>query len=226
MGRPINHKKIGGNTSAAGQQLVLSAWFEGEVGPESAFLVKQKASRSFILAAVADPSRFGVFKLGNTVVEGETAILEVLPFGKTEPNGFAIATVTLASGGATTEVDGNYDLTYASGAPANETDAEEDFPLITFRVESGAFVEVVEVVRGGRFLTTPVGSTYGFDAVALDISVNPTVTVNTATALTTQAVENARKLAQHRVTTFDDNTYKYKVGESANEDGEANVATA
>lgn len=223
MGRPINYKKIGGATSAEGQQLILSAWFDGEVGPENAYVVKQTASRSFLLAAVADPTRNGVFKLGNAAVEGETAVLEVLPFGKTVPNGFAIATVTVESGGATTELDGEYTLTYLSG---DVEPVSGEVPVITFSVAAGVFTNIVEIVDGGRFLTDPTSATLTFANSELNISENPTVTVDTVTALTAPEVENAEKLTQHRVVTFDGNAYKYKVGVAADEDGEADLATA
>lgn len=226
MGRPINYKKIGGNTSSAGQQLRLTAWFENSMGAEPAFVVKQTASRSFLLAAVADPNKRGVFRLGNTLVQGETAILEVMPFGLTEPNGFAIATVTLTTGGATLVPDGEYTLNYVSGSPAPAEEFETDMPLITFLVESGVFTEIVEIVEPGRFLTTPAGSVLTFSSVALSIQTNPTVTVNTATQLFAPVVENARKLTQHRVVTFDGNAYKYKVGVAADQAGEADLETA
>jgi hypothetical protein len=228
MGRPINFKKIGGNTSAAGQQLLLSAWFDGEVGPEDAFVVKQTASRSFMLAAVANPARVGVFKLDTDEVEGETAVLEVEPFGKTNSVGFGFATVSLTTGGATTLADGNYDLTlsFNGGLLMPSQLDPQYFPVIKFRVEDGEFVEIIEIVNAGRFPDDPDGITYTFNDGDLAIQTPPTVTVDSTVELFEQVVEKASKLTQHRVVTSNGNAYKYKVGVAADEDGEADVKTA
>jgi hypothetical protein len=225
MGRPINFKKIGGNTSAAGQQLLLSAWFTGEGAPEPAFVVKQTASRSFLLASVSTPSRIGEFRLGNTAVQGETAILESLPFGKTMSNGFAIATATLTTGGATTLADGDYDLEYVSGSPAPENDDPSDLPIIKLTVSGGEFVAIVSIVQPGRFLTNPVNAVLTFSS-ATDVQTPPTLTIATTTELFVPAIENVRKITQHRVVTFDGNAYKYEVGVAAALDGEADIRTA
>ncbi len=221
MGRPINFKKIGGNTSAAGQQLLLSAWFEGQMAAEPAFVVKQTASRTFLLAAVANPARTGIFRLGNTAVEGETAVLEVSPFGQTMSGGFELTTVTLTSGGATLVPDGQYTLNYVSGSPTPSL-----VPEIEFEVTGGVFTAIVGIVEPGIFPTDPTGSVLTFSSVALSIQTPPTVTVTAATELFVPSVENARKLTQHRVATFDGNAYKYKVGVAAAVAGEADLSTA
>lgn len=226
MGRPINFKKIGGNTAAAGEQLLFSAWFSGESAPEPAFVVKQTASRSFMLAAVANPARVGVFTLGNIEVEDEIAVLEVSPFGETTSTGFAVATATLVTGGATTLANGSYDLIMVNSG-SNPEPANFDplnFPVIKVRVEDGAFVEIIEIVNAGRFFIDPAGFTYSFTGD--DIQTNPTITLATTTELFVPVIEKASKLTQHRVVTFDGNAYKYKVGVAADEAGEADVATA
>ncbi len=219
MGRPINFKKIGGNTSAAGQQLLLSAWFEGQMAAEPAFVVKQTASRTFLLAAVANPARTGIFRLGNTAVEGQTAVLEVSPFGQTMSGGFELTTVTLTSGGATTLADGQHTLEYVSGSPTPSI-----LPEIEFEVVGGVFTAIVGIIEPGLFPTDPTGSVLTFTGPS--IQTPPTVTVTAATELFVPSVENARKLTLHRVATFDGNAYKYKVGVAAAVAGEADLSTA
>lgn len=82
MGRPINYKKIGGDTDNAGNQLVFQAWFTGEDDAEDAFLVKQITETKFKVAATADSSRVQIMELVDEQdnVEG-TCFMTIRAFG-------------------------------------------------------------------------------------------------------------------------------------------------
>jgi hypothetical protein len=82
MGRPINYKKIGGDTANTGNQLLFQAWFTGEDDAENAFLVKQVSETRFKVAAVADPSRVEIMELVDEQdnVEG-TCYMTIRAFG-------------------------------------------------------------------------------------------------------------------------------------------------
>lgn len=88
MGRPINYKKIGGDTDNAGNQLVFQAWFTGEEEAEDAFLVKQITETKFKVAATADSSRVQIMELVDEQdnVEG-TCFMTIRAFGNVEFEG-------------------------------------------------------------------------------------------------------------------------------------------
>lgn len=88
MGRPINYKKIGGNTSQTGNQLLFQAWFTGEEEAEDAFLVKQISETRFKVAAVADSSRVEIMELVDEDVNVEgTCFMTIIPFGSSTNEG-------------------------------------------------------------------------------------------------------------------------------------------
>ena len=57
MGRPLNDRYFG--PQAAGFQLLGSAVLDEVVGAEAVYIIKQRSSRKFLVAAVADPTRRG-----------------------------------------------------------------------------------------------------------------------------------------------------------------------
>ena len=58
MGRPLN-KKFFGDPASAGYQLTLVAYLDAAHGAESCYILSQKGSRTYLVAAVADHSRTG-----------------------------------------------------------------------------------------------------------------------------------------------------------------------
>jgi hypothetical protein len=206
MGRPINYKKLGGDPAQDGEQFVFTAWFDGEVGPEAAFLVKQVATRRFRLAAVADATRIGLFDLSDTAIEGETAILEVRPFAEVET--FSITEVTVDS---VTDViaDGSYNVTLAGGDPISAA-------TITFVADTGVYT--ITLVDGGEYPTDLSGATISATVAGETVEFEVTTVSNAI-------VESANKVKQHRVITNEGGAYKYDVNEAASGEGEADIKT-
>lgn len=52
MGRPLNKRIFGPDNGGDGFQLIGTAWFEGELAAEPAFIVKQKSSLRFLIEGV------------------------------------------------------------------------------------------------------------------------------------------------------------------------------
>jgi hypothetical protein len=207
MGRPINYKKLGGDPAQDGEQFVFTAWFEGEGAPEEAFLVKQVATRRFRLAAIADPTRIGLFDLSDAAVEGETAILEVRPFGPVET--FSITEVEVDSV-SDPIADDTYNVTLVGGDPISAA-------TITLVADTGVYT--VTLVDGGEYPTD-------LDGVTLTATVGGEDVDFTVTTASNIIPETANKVKQHRVITNEGGAYKYDVDIPASEDGDADIKTA
>jgi len=218
MGRPINYKKKGGNPSESGFQFVLRAWFDGQMAEEDAYIVKQVGTSRFILAAVSNRSRTGIFTLGEQVVQGSVATMSAEPFGATAQVGFTATDVTLISNGATGVSDGQYQLGYNTGT--------DDWIIITFEVVDGEFVSIVGIDEGGVSPTDLTGQTLEFTSVGILMTVDPEVRIDTMEPAFGQKTEFVSKILQHRVVTFEGNSYTYEFGPAADETGEADVPFA
>jgi hypothetical protein len=207
MGRPINYKKIGGNTSQDGNQLLFSAWFTGEAGPEDAWVVKQVAKRKFRLAAVADATRQGVFTLSDAVDAVGDCVLAVTAVDAPQ----TVSAVAIAAGGDVSDADGDYTVTVVGGT---FTEAA----TLTVTVDTGEVTAVV-VLSGGVYSVAPTNPV-SVTGLTVD-SAAPTFN------LTFAAIpESTNRILKHRVATFEGNMYKYDVDIAASEAGEADVATA
>jgi hypothetical protein len=203
MGRPINFKKIGGNTNQDGNQLQFLAWFEGEAGPETAWVSKQVATNRFRLVAEADNARTGIFPLSeNPPSAAGQASLQVTGFIFDG----TITAPTIANSGDVSDADGDYTVTLVGGT---FTEAA----TLTATVLDGE-VTVITLISGGVYSVAP--------------SSPATVTGLTGTSpsigFTFVAIpEAARKIAQHRVITFEGNGYKYDIDVVAGVAGEATI---
>lgn len=209
MGRPINYKKLGGDPAQDGEQLVFSAWFEGEGAAEPAYLVKQVATRRYRLAAVADDTRVGIFTLGDEVTEGEFALMVTDPFGS--PDTFAVDAVTVTNSPTFSGVDGTYEVTFAGGDPIEAL-------VVTFVITTDAITSTT-ITSGGKYPTNLNGVTLTGTLAGEAIEVTATTIV--AGSIT----ETANKIMQHRVITNEGGAYKYDVDVAASEDGDADLTT-
>lgn len=76
MGRPLNDRYFG--PEAAGFQILGEAVLDTEVGAEAVYIIKQRSSRKFLVAAAADPTRRGtvitVDKAAEDLLLGELSI--------------------------------------------------------------------------------------------------------------------------------------------------------
>lgn len=153
MGRPINFKKIGGDTSQPGNQLQYLAWFDGEGSAETAWLRKQTGVSRFILVAEADNDRSQTFYIqeGEPSEAGE-AVLKVRPFTTNDPelevDGLTVSAVEIEEAGADIdEVDGTYTVNIVGGT--SDTVGE-----LELTVTSGVVTNVT-IVEGGSYTVIP-----------------------------------------------------------------------
>lgn len=75
MGRPLKKKLFGPNAGGDGFQLVGTAWFEGELAAEPAFIVKQKSSTRYLIEGSSSGKQLEAApQLGAPAGEGEFQI--------------------------------------------------------------------------------------------------------------------------------------------------------
>lgn len=204
MGRPINYKKLGGELSQDGEQLLFRAYFTEGSEEENAYLVKQVGVDKFRLAAVSDSAMVEDFTLGETTLQGDTAVLNVTNFNTK----YEISSLTVTNSPTFAGEDGTYSVTIVGGNP--ETAATADVVVATDTISS------VTITDGGSYPTDLSG-------VTLSATVSGELVEFSST--TTSIPEKARKITQHRVYTFEGNAYKYEIDANADSTGEADVAT-
>lgn len=204
MGRPINYKKLGGVLTQDGQQLSFRAFFTDGSAEEDAYLVKQVGTDKYRLAAVADSNMVEDFTLGETTVQGDTAVMNV-------NTNYEITALTVTNAPVFSGVDGTYSVTIFGGNPKNGQSATADIVILTDAIDS------VTVTDGGTYPTDLSGVTLSATVAGEEVEFSAT---------TTATVEKAKKITQHRVYTFEGNAYKYEIGEVADSISEADLTTA
>lgn len=114
MGRPINEKFIG-NITGTGQQIVATAYIPGTAGPTTAWIKKQVATNTYLMADASGPDS-GRCQLvqGGADLEPGQANITVTPYGASGANatgtarmGAVSATVVTSGSGAITA---DYDI--------------------------------------------------------------------------------------------------------------------
>lgn len=172
MGRPINHKKIGGNEE---DSIAFRAYFTGAEESEWAYLVEQVSARRFRLHSTEGPAEEVFTLVGNEPEnEGECAIYfynnpgeQATAIAIMEPNSASVEEGDVITGG-----DGQYIRAVVGGTRVEGTDPVS----IRFIVTDGeiASVTIVGEQSDYKYLTLPS------NPVTLDnpLGGSPTVSVD------------------------------------------------
>lgn len=203
MGRPINYKKLGGELTQDGEQLLFRAYFTDGSAEEDAYLVKQVGTDKYRLAAASDSDMVEDFALGETAVQGETAIMNV-------NTNYEITALTETNSPTFSGVDGTYSVTIAGGNPKNGESATAD---VVIDLDA---IDTIAITNGGTYPTDLSGVTLSATVAGEEVEFSAT---------TSATVEKAKKITQHRVYTFEGNAYKYEIGEVADQVAEADLST-
>lgn len=196
MGRPLNSKNFG-DTSTGGAQLQVSAILDISEGVEPCWVMSQKGSRTYIVAAEADSNRFGRVILQDTTptVVGQ-ATMDVTAYdGVTNTQATASANIVSNS------VDSIDVDTGGSGyttAPTVTITGDGTGATATATLTNGV-VTSITVTDGGTGYTS--------------------ATVALSAPAAGGTVEKAKTVLAHVVKTWEGNTYRWELGVDADDIG-------
>lgn len=206
MGRPINHRKIGGDGDADGNQLLFSAWFDGENEAEEAYLVKQVATNKFRLMAKASADRNQICTLVEEIEDEGQCSITVVPYNGPEQ----IDSVLINDAGTFDGVDGVYSATVVGGTYTRAATLE-------IEIDNNVVIDVV-VTDGGSYTVLPDDG-FGVNGLPDSVEDDPTFDLDDTSIIR----EHVKKFMLYKVVTFENNVYKYSMAVSADADGEADV---
>ena len=192
MGRPLNDRNFT-DTANSGKQLQVTAVLDSGVGAEPCWIMSQKGSRSYIVAAEADSNRYGRVTLQATTptVVGEATLDVTVYDGVTNTTATATANIVGGTVDSITVTDGGSGYTTA--------------PTVTITGD-GTGATATATISGGvvtAITVTNVGTGY------------TTATVALSAPAAGGAVEKARTVQSHIVKTFEGNEYFWKIGVDA-----------
>jgi len=194
MGRPLNKKNFG-DTATGGSQLQVTA--DLGVGAEACWVMEQKGSRTYIVAAEADSNRFGrvILQAGVVTAVGEATMDVTVADGVANVQATATAALTIDVVTSITVTVGGSGYTTAP----NVVISGDGTGATATAVLTAGVVTSITVDTGGAGYTSAT--------IAIDVPAAGGV------------VEKARTLLTHVVKTFEGSTYRWELGVNANNIG-------